>query len=258
MGSAEDTTRRAHCRDCGDPQVLGHIVQYEVVSVRSTPPKRGSKGRTGDIVTRSADAQRRRTQRAEEAPAGGHRAVSVTVRHLDVGAYSALGEKPALVVMAAVQRRAALRSVCAYRTVSLDTAVVVARMPLIDLPAYKRQAAFESRNAVGEPAELPSLGAEDHLRPPAISPRTQARRIREWVPIDSRREYTRTLIEANTLVRWTNRTHGSMTFHLAQFLTSHGCLNRYLHGIGRASSPGCSHCGFPGAENEEDDDAHHT
>lgn len=59
-------------------------------SVRSAHPRHGRKGRTGDVVTRSADAQRRRIRRAEDAPTSGRHAVSVTVRRSNVGAYSAL------------------------------------------------------------------------------------------------------------------------------------------------------------------------
>ena len=78
------------------------------------------------------------------------------------------------------------------------------------------------------------------------------------VPEESGRAWTRTLIPPDMLARWMNRHHGSMTYRLTQIFTGHGCFNRFLHRIGRAPSPGCSHCGFPGEENEEDDDALHT
>lgn len=40
--------------------------------------------------------------------------------------------------------------------------------------------------------------------------------------------------------------------------TGHWCFNRFLHRIGKAPSPGCSHCGFSDENNEEDDDALQT
>jgi len=167
--------------------------------------------------------------------------------------------------MASVQRRAALRSVCAYRTVSHDAAVVVAGIPPIDLLASERCRAFDARNAVDRArTDLPGAPAADAPHLPALLPR--ARTLTKWsrrlgaleVPEESGRAWTRALIPPDALAQWVNRSHGLMTYRLTQIFTGHGCFNRFLHRIGRAQSPGCSHCGFPGEENEEDDDAHHT
>ncbi|XP_022179037.1 uncharacterized protein LOC111039736 [Myzus persicae] len=49
-----------------------------------------------------------------------------------------------------------------------------------------------------------------------------------------------------------------MSFHLTQMMSGHGCFNRFLLGINRAPSAGCSHCGPPDGYGEEVDDAHHT
>ena len=171
----------------------------------------------------------------------------------------------AVAVMAAVQRRAALRSVCAYRTVSLDAAAVVASTVPIDLLAIERCEAFDAKRVADREAiGLAGTAAGDQLRPPALRPRTLtlarwSRRFQRLeAPEESGRAWTRTLIPPDALERWTSRTHGSMSFHLTQLFTGHGCFNRFLHRIGRAPSPGCSHCGFPDEENEVDDDALHT
>ena len=167
----------------------------------------------------------------------------------------------AVAEMAAVQRRAALRSVCAYRTVSYDAAAVVASTVPIDLLALERCQAFTAKRVVAQRARD---AAVDRLRPPALRPRTLTldrwkRRIRSSeVPEETGRAWTRVLIPPDMLERWTSRTHGSMSFHLTQLFTGHGCFNRFLHRIGRAPSPGCSHCGFPDEVNEVDDDALHT
>ena len=77
-------------------------------------------------------------------------------------------------------------------------------------------------------------------------------------PADSGREWTRVLIPPDVLGRWVNRPHGQVTFRLTQLLTGHGCFNRYLNRTGRAPSPGCSHCGPPGSNGDEEDSAYHT
>ncbi|CAL1687484.1 unnamed protein product [Lasius platythorax] len=51
---------------------------------------------------------------------------------------------------------------------------------------------------------------------------------------------------------WIERKHGSVSFHLTQLLTGHGCFNSYLYKIGKADSPICAHCG------REHDTAEHT
>ncbi|RXF70349.1 hypothetical protein EKK70_17640, partial [Desulfovibrio sp. DS-1] len=116
-------------------------------------------------------------------------------------AHTLCWDKPALAAMAAVHRRAAIRRVCAYRTVSHDAAVVVARTPPIDLLATERQRAFIARIAEDERTELAELDDGDRLRPPpaaSLRIRTMARwscRVRGWdVPVDSGRAWTRTLI----------------------------------------------------------------
>ncbi|XP_020296851.1 uncharacterized protein LOC109861566 [Pseudomyrmex gracilis] len=44
--------------------------------------------------------------------------------------------------------------------------------------------------------------------------------------------------------RWVTRRHGSMSFHLTQIMTRHGCFNSYLYQIGKAASDRCAHCGI--------------
>lgn len=51
---------------------------------------------------------------------------------------------------------------------------------------------------------------------------------------------------------------GEVMFPLTQQLTGHGCFNRFLHRIGRASSLGCSHWGPPGLNSEEEKSAYYA
>jgi len=79
------------------------------------------------------------------------------------------------------------------------------------------------------------------------------RMSRSGAPADSGREWTQALISPDLLGRWATRTHGDTTFRLTQLLTGHGCFNRFLYRIGRAPSPGYSHCGALGSYSEKED-----
>lgn len=50
---------------------------------------------------------------------------------------------------------------------------------------------------------------------------------------------------------WMARGHGSMSFHLSQLMTGHGCFAKFLHRIGKRTTRDCDFCG-------EEDDALHT
>lgn len=62
-------------------------------------------------------------------------------------------DRPALGALAKVQRQATLRSVCAYRPVSLDAMVIVAELPPIGSLASERQVALEACYAAYEVRE---------------------------------------------------------------------------------------------------------
>lgn len=171
-------------------------------------------------------------------------------------------------VLASVQRRVAIASVSAYRTVSYDAATVVSRTVPIDLMACERFWAFEARRAlrptvtVGNRVEETTASAT----PPGGPQRLRDRAVAEWArryrrtdtPADTGREWTRTLIPPGLLSQWVNRAHGEMTYRLTQLMTGHGCFNWFLHRIGRAPSVGCSHCGPTDELGDEEDNARHT
>ncbi|XP_012236060.1 uncharacterized protein [Linepithema humile] len=44
------------------------------------------------------------------------------------------------------------------------------------------------------------------------------------------------------LREWSNRKHGWITYHMTQFLTGHGCFNKFLYRINKVESALCAHC----------------
>ena len=140
--------------------------------------------------------------------------------------------------LAAVQRRAALRIACSYRTVSEPAVLVVAGVIPIDLLARERLFIRQNTPVVGRKEAHGSARAkslemwQDQWR---LEPRGRwtARLIREVAP-------------------WFKRQHGEVNFYVTQFLTGHGLFYAYLHKMGKTADAGCIHGDSP------HDDALHT
>lgn len=47
------------------------------------------------------------------------------------------------------------------------------------------------------------------------------------------------------LKAWTERKHGTVDFHLSQFLSGHGCFRYYLHRCKKADEQSSLDCGEP-------------
>lgn len=137
-----------------------------------------------------------------------------------------------------VQRRALLRSICGYRTVSEVATNILAAVPPADLLAREREEEFlRRRNLIPDEAEGPNN----------ITLLRWMNRIADATT----GEWTRTLVV--DLPAWYHRKHGQMDYHLTQIMSGHGCFGKYLHRIGKEPNPGCHHC-----ELTTVDDALHT
>lgn len=126
-----------------------------------------------------------------------------------------------------MQRVAALRVARCYRTVSDMAALLLARMP----PAFL-QAASRKDSAAARRAGQRSTKQE-----------TTAAIVREWQTLweaTPKAEWTRRLIP--DLPRWWYQGPRTVSFHMAQALTGHGCFQKYLWSRGRALSTACCHC----------------
>jgi hypothetical protein len=137
-----------------------------------------------------------------------------------------------------VQRRAALRVACAYRSVSGPAVMVVAGVIPLDLLAVERQCIFRfapeiGRNEAAAAARLETMQAWQDRWDSEVVGRWTHRLIRD-------------------LAAWVNRGHGEIDFFLCQFLTGHGYFRKYLHRMGKVGSSRCLFCP------ERDDDVHHT
>lgn len=124
-----------------------------------------------------------------------------------------------------VQRRPALRSSCAYRTVSYAAANIISALPPIDLLVDERTYAYWLRK---EGILLPlDADAISHTTssPAALRQKT----LERWVTrlaTETKGSWTRSLIK--DVLSWCNRKHGQLTFHLMQSLSAHGCFGKNL------------------------------
>jgi len=146
------------------------------------------------------------------------------------------------------QRKAALRVIRAYRTVSDEAALLLAFMPPVDLVGLERLRIRERTAAPAAPGAAP-------LSKAAIKREERRVTIDQWQDRwagSGKATWTRKLIP--DVRRWIGRTVPKipLTFHMTQALTNHGCFQEYLHRMGRAASAACHHC------DSQCDDANHT
>lgn len=138
-----------------------------------------------------------------------------------------------------IQRVISARVVCAYRTVSLGAATLLAGFPPIHLLSQSRaEVFFESLD----------------LRKQNLLTRIISNRIKAQVSVRLRdkwrthiRDYrlsgkrTRLAIRAE-LDGWLVRRHGNLSFHMTQILTGHGCFNTFLFRIQKSDTDMCLFC----------------
>lgn len=128
-----------------------------------------------------------------------------------------------------VQRKALLRSICAYRSVSEIATNILAATPPIDLLARERDNVFNERRS----------GVRSDPPPRDKTMKRWKKRVREATT----GAWTRKLIP--DIDGWCLRKHGELDFHTTQLLSGHGCFGQYLNKIGKESTSECHHCPEP-------------
>jgi len=137
------------------------------------------------------------------------------------------------------QRVIALRVCAAYRSVSFDSATLLARLVPYELLAAERARVFwrtQDAKAIGadSPGELMEIRTAEGV----ITKR-------QWSLFISRPESAgRRLRDAILpyLGAWMTRPWGAVTFRITQLLTGHGCFGTFLERIGKADTAICPFC----------------
>ncbi|KMQ94776.1 reverse transcriptase [Lasius niger] len=150
-----------------------------------------------------------------------------------------------------LQRTIAQRVISAYRTVSSNAALLLARLPPLKLLATSRKRTYERIK------EFKGRGNIEAINKKEIRDSEFTIMCNSWRNIlekpNTPGEFTKMLIVPR-LEEWLTRdTVNSLSFHLTQVLTGHGCFAKYLHRIQKRPDVNCFMCGM-----EEEDDAYHT
>ncbi|XP_011858169.1 PREDICTED: uncharacterized protein LOC105555737 [Vollenhovia emeryi] len=148
------------------------------------------------------------------------------------------------------QRRMAVRTIRAYRTISHTAATLLAGSPPIDLAARCHAAAYERVTRLKEGGVPITPGVRRVIR----------LRLKDEV----REEWRARLSEPNRpgkrtveailprLDEWLDRAGAKASFRTTQVLSGHGCFGEYLCRIGRDDDARCRHC------DADRDSAQHT
>lgn len=156
--------------------------------------------------------------------------VTSVLRYGCVAWASALERKRNRIKINQVHRLAAVRVASAYRTISYDAVCVIAQLIPI------RLVILEDCRVYAEKSESRGSTKPDRSQ-------HRGKTIQDWqVEWDNSKmgRWTHRLIPS--IKRWIERPHGEVNFHMTEFLSGHGGFRDYLHRIGRAVSPNCTHC----------------
>lgn len=138
-----------------------------------------------------------------------------------------------------------LRIISCYRTVSLEAASILVRMPPVHLQASMR------RRMYLRVTDLRLSGQMFDQRIREIREEERLLMIRQWSINLQRGGISGVRVRDAVLPclsAWLERNHGSMEFHLTQLFTGHDCFGSYLCRIQRVESDACEHCGSGAAD----------
>ena len=146
-------------------------------------------------------------------------------------------------------RAVAIRIARGYRTISYETAGILAGELPIELLAEAHAWVYKRRHDIRrEEGALP-----EPRRVEALKLQARRRALLEWRDRLAARRSGRVVgAILPCLEAWLDREHGGLSYRLTQVLTGHGCFGEYLCRIGKETTANCHHCG------EDRDTAQHT
>lgn len=136
-------------------------------------------------------------------------------------------------VIASSYRLGAVRTACAYRTISDDAVCVIAGMLPVDILAAERQRLYLRKGA-----HAPGNNNSEVMR--RGEREVSLEQWQERWDLSPKGRWTHLLIP--NIRDWVARIHGEVNYHLTQFLSGHGCFKAYLkrmHLIASAECPSC-------------------
>lgn len=127
---------------------------------------------------------------------------------------------------------------CSYRTVSLEAASLLARIPPVSLLAECRRRIYERTSDLRRYDEYTTENIKE------IKIEENLLLYRQWLIKLEKAKYGIRTIQAilPSFKEWIDRKHGRLEFHLTQAFSGHGCFGYYLDRIQKADSPYCLAC----------------
>lgn len=141
--------------------------------------------------------------------------------------------------MNGLMRSVDIRIIAGYRTVSLEAASVLARMPPVHLQAAMRQRMYLRIGDLKRNEQLTDQKVRE------IREEERLMMIRQWGVYLQRGGISGIRVRdaiLPCLSEWLDRAHGSMEFHMTQVITGHGCFAAYLFRIQKVETEICEHC----------------
>lgn len=138
-----------------------------------------------------------------------------------------------------VQRRAALRVIRAYKMVSIETSLITARNPPVELLAAKMKAVYDrkktgvNRNIMITERGMSLIRRQEHNK----MVRAWKDRVKESVRKGKVKGEFLTCFDG-----WMEREHGELTFWATQVITGHGSFRAYKYRIGMSGRTNCDFC----------------
>lgn len=126
-------------------------------------------------------------------------------------------------MLESTQRKAAVKIIQGFQTISTDAALVLAGMIPIKITAEARWTRFQTGTKVTETINLQKWQ-------------------NRWDNSENG-SWTRQLIP--NIKNWKNRRHGELTYEITQFLSNHGKFKCYLNKMNRSPDMKCAFCKQP-------------
>lgn len=136
-----------------------------------------------------------------------------------------------------VQRRAALRVIRAYKTVSIE--LIVARNPPVELLAAKMKAVYD-RKKIGVNRDIIITERGMNL----IRKQEHGKMVKAWKE-RVKESVRKGKVKGEFLTcfdEWMEREYGELTFRATQVVTGHGSFRPYTYRIGKSSRTNCDFC----------------
>lgn len=136
-------------------------------------------------------------------------------------------------------RTIGLRVIAAYRTVSLEAVLLLARIPHLHLLAYMRARVYSRSVDLRKVSQLTDLRAKE------IKEEELTLTLRQWYLYLQKEGLSGKRVRDAVLPHfddWLGRQHGELEFHVTQILTGHGCFGSFLYRIQKVETDRCEHC----------------